>query len=69
MDKKALAWYRRGIVRGIAYATERVLDGSITLRGKVLTAPGPFKLRVKTRIDGREERHKIIIKASEAGFR
>ncbi len=69
MDEKALTWYRRGIVRGITYAADRVLDGTITLQNGTLRARRSFNLRVKIKIDGREERHKIKTKAREAGFR
>lgn len=69
MREKALEWYERGIRRGIAYATDRMADGTIQLDddGSVI-APDVLTVKVWTRIKGKKEHHVLEVEAEEVGF-
>ncbi len=70
IKERALQWYERGIKRGIAYATDKVVDGTFKLDDDgSLIAPDIFSLKVRTKIlNGKWESHKIEIDPEDVGF-
>ncbi|MBF6616657.1 MAG: hypothetical protein ITG07_08030 [Candidimonas sp.] len=70
MREMALEWYKRGIKRGIAFATDRVVDGTFQFNeDNELESPEEIIVRVRTKFTGEEwKRHEIAITPEDVGF-
>jgi hypothetical protein len=69
-DRRALEWYRRGLVRGIAQATDWLINGTIDFDDGVLTANAKFTVKRPIKLKGRPRTTKTFnIKSSEVGFK
>lgn len=70
-ERRALEWYRRGLVRGIAKATDWLLDGKISSSGTDLVFNDPeFEVKVRIKLKGKKWRKKTFtIKPCEVGFK
>jgi hypothetical protein len=67
--KKAVKWYKMGIKRGFAKATDMMLDGEIYKKGNTVYCPNRFEIRVKTKFSSEPwVKRKIEIKADDIGF-
>ncbi len=70
MKTMALNWYERGIKRGISFATDCVLDGTIVKSRGSITAPNILPVKVRTRFkDENWHRRTFKIKAEDVGFK
>jgi len=69
MKAKAIEWYERGVKRGMAKATDLMLDGKIYMDNENVHAPDIIKVKTKIKMSGGDwERKDIIIKATDIGF-
>ena len=69
INSAALKWYKKGIKRGFAKATEMMLDGEFYLEESNLYGPDEIEFKVRTRFDGGKwVIRKIRIVSKEIGF-
>lgn len=67
--ERAIKWYELGIKRGMANATDMILDGTFSMHNNNLEGPAIIKVRVRTRFNGEDWVHReFVIRASEIGF-
>lgn len=67
--ERALEWYRRGIKRGIIYATDLVLKEILELKNKTLYAPNQVNVSVRIRFKGEDwNSSEFNFSAEELGF-
>ncbi len=65
----AMAWYERGIRRGLKKATDLMLEDEIYKNEGMLHAPTTITINVKTRLNGEEWEERVIeVSAEEIGF-
>lgn len=69
IKQKAIEWYIRGIKRGMAKATDLMLEKKICLKDEILYSPENISMSVRTKFKGEDwQHHKISIKPHEIGF-
>ena len=69
MKTMAIEWYIRGIKRGMAKATDLMLEGSIYKEAEIIHAPPVIKLNVRIKFKGEEWKSlPLRIKSKEIGF-
>ena len=70
MREMALEWYTKGIKRGMRKATDLMVDGSIYKKGNTVYAPNSINMSTQIKaLGGDIEKKKIIISASDIGFK
>jgi len=70
MKDNAIEWYVRGIKRGMAKATDMMLNGDIYLEEGTVYAPETMKVKVRTRMNGGDwERLVVSVSCHEIGFK
>lgn len=68
--EKALQWYKMGIKRGLAKATDMMLEGKISKRKNTVFCPSNFEVKVITKFAGEKwKSRKYTIRAKDIGFK
>jgi len=70
-DRRAMRWYRKGLVRGMTKALDWVLEGDIELEGATLTTnKNEFVVKVRVRLRGNDwESRRFRFKPDAVGFK